>query len=84
MSSGDASLEDAVRAWLDEEKNYHGEKIGEGDFMSWGHYSKFQHLIFFPFRYHPTSSLPFLCNMFISPIVLPQTHFKSPARKELT
>lgn len=41
MSSGDASLEDAVRAWLDEEKNYHGEKIGEGDFMSWGHYSEF-------------------------------------------
>ncbi|KAK3202730.1 hypothetical protein GRF29_154g553185 [Pseudopithomyces chartarum] len=40
MSSGDASLEDAVRAWLDEEKNYHGEKIGEGDFMSWGHYTQ--------------------------------------------
>lgn len=39
MSSGDASLEDAVRAWLDEEKNYHGEKIGEGDFASFGHYS---------------------------------------------
>lgn len=46
MSSGDASLEDAVRAWLDEEKNYHGEKIGEGDFMSWGHYSKFQPPVF--------------------------------------
>ncbi|KAJ4351756.1 uncharacterized protein N0V89_007099 [Didymosphaeria variabile] len=40
MSSADASLADAVRAWLGEEANYHGEKIGEGDFGAWGHYSK--------------------------------------------
>lgn len=25
--------------WLDEEKNYHGEPIGQGDFGSYGHYS---------------------------------------------
>ncbi|KAL5387180.1 hypothetical protein DPSP01_003791 [Paraphaeosphaeria sporulosa] len=40
MSSGDASLADAVRAWLGEEANYHGEKIGEGDFAAWGHYTQ--------------------------------------------
>jgi hypothetical protein len=40
MSSGDATLSDAVRAWLGEEANYHGEKIGEGDFAAWGHYSE--------------------------------------------
>lgn len=51
MSSGDASLEDAVRAWLDEEKNYHGEKIGEGDFASFGHYSTFS----FSFSFFPSS-----------------------------
>jgi hypothetical protein len=26
--------------WLDEEKNYHGEVIPQGDFGSYGHYSK--------------------------------------------
>lgn len=48
MSSGDASLADAVRAWLGEEANYHGEKIGEGDFMAWGHYSKTLFFSFLP------------------------------------
>lgn len=26
--------------WMDEAKNYHGEPIGQGDFGSYGHYSK--------------------------------------------
>lgn len=26
--------------WMDEEKDYHGEAIGEGDFSKYGHYSK--------------------------------------------
>jgi len=40
MSTGDASYEQAVQSWLDEEKDYHGEKIGEGDFSEWGHFSQ--------------------------------------------
>ena len=38
MSTGDATYEQAVQAWLDEEKDYGGEKIGEGDFTKWGHF----------------------------------------------
>jgi uncharacterized protein YkwD len=30
----------AAKGWMDEAKNYHGEKIGEGNFGSYGHYSK--------------------------------------------
>lgn len=26
--------------WLNEAKNYHGEAIGQGNFESWGHFSK--------------------------------------------
>lgn len=33
-------LKAAVEAWLSESKNYHGEKIGEGNFGSYGHYSE--------------------------------------------
>jgi hypothetical protein len=32
---------DGVNAWLAEVKDYHGEKIGEGDLHKFGHYSKF-------------------------------------------
>lgn len=38
MSSGNAELDQAVQAWLEEEKAYGGEKIGEGDFGKWGHF----------------------------------------------
>lgn len=31
-----------TKMWLDEEKNYHGEPIGQGNFGSYGHYSKSQ------------------------------------------
>jgi uncharacterized protein YkwD len=41
MSTGDASFEDAVKSWLDEEKAYKGEKIGEGNLAAWGHYSAY-------------------------------------------
>ena len=41
MSTGKALLEDAVQSWLDEEKKYHGEKIGEGNFQDWGHFCEF-------------------------------------------
>ena len=40
MSSGDATYQDAVNAWMAEESKYSGEKIGEGDFGDWGHFSK--------------------------------------------
>lgn len=40
MSSGNASFSDAVQNWLDEEKHYSGEKVGEGDFGKWGHFCK--------------------------------------------
>ncbi|KAI9789738.1 MAG: hypothetical protein M1835_001463 [Candelina submexicana] len=33
-------LSQAVQGWLNEESNYHGEAIGQGDFQSFGHYSK--------------------------------------------
>ncbi|KAH8656593.1 CAP domain-containing protein [Tricladium varicosporioides] len=39
-SSGGASFVDGVHAWVDEKKNYHGEKIGEGNFGSYGHYTQ--------------------------------------------
>lgn len=37
----DYTFSDGVNSWLGEEKDYHGEKIGEGDFEKWGHYSEF-------------------------------------------
>lgn len=40
MSSGDASLTDAVNAWLDEKPNYNGQKIPDGNFGSYGHYTQ--------------------------------------------
>ena len=40
MSSASASFSEAVQNWLDEEKYYSGEKIGEGDFGKWGHLCK--------------------------------------------
>jgi uncharacterized protein YkwD len=40
MSSGNATFEDAIKSWLGEEKKYHGESVGEGNFAEWGHYSK--------------------------------------------
>jgi hypothetical protein len=40
MSSGNASLLDATRAWLAEKPNYHGENIADGNFGSYGHYTQ--------------------------------------------
>lgn len=40
MSSGNASLLDASRAWLAEKPNYHGENIPDGNFGSYGHYTQ--------------------------------------------
>lgn len=39
-TSDDCTFDRAVGMWLDEEKNYNGERIGEGNFMSYGHYSE--------------------------------------------
>ncbi|KAI9713372.1 MAG: hypothetical protein M1812_006650 [Candelaria pacifica] len=33
-------LSQAVQGWLNEESNYHGEAIGQGDFQSYGHYTQ--------------------------------------------
>lgn len=44
--AGATPLAMAANMWLDEEKNYHGEPIGQGNFGSYGHYSQsFLHLI---------------------------------------
>lgn len=40
ISDGDASFEDAVDSWLNEEKKYHGESIGEGHQADWAHFCK--------------------------------------------
>ncbi|KAL8838621.1 MAG: hypothetical protein Q9170_002067 [Blastenia crenularia] len=39
-SKPNGSLEDASKGWVDEKSNYHGEKIGEGNFGSYGHYTQ--------------------------------------------
>ncbi|KAL8727653.1 MAG: hypothetical protein Q9166_005889 [cf. Caloplaca sp. 2 TL-2023] len=39
-SKPNGSLEDASKGWLSEKKNYHGEKIGQGNFASFGHYTQ--------------------------------------------
>lgn len=41
MSSGDAEFDQAVQSWMEEEKDYNGEKVGEGEFQKWGHYCEF-------------------------------------------
>lgn len=41
MSTGDARFEQAVRSWLEEEQKYGGERVGEGNFMEWGHFGTF-------------------------------------------
>jgi len=33
-------LANASQAWVDESKNYHGEKVGRGNFESYGHYTQ--------------------------------------------
>lgn len=45
MSTGNASLADATRAWLNEKPNYHGENIPDGDFAKYGHYTQVCFLI---------------------------------------
>ncbi|KAI9712113.1 MAG: hypothetical protein M1820_001822 [Bogoriella megaspora] len=36
----DSEFETAARAWLSEEKNYHGGAIGEGNFATFGHFTQ--------------------------------------------
>ncbi|KAM0798239.1 CAP domain-containing protein [Usnea florida] len=38
--SAGGSLATGSQAWVDERKAYHGEKIGEGNFESYGHYTQ--------------------------------------------
>ncbi|KAK6821825.1 hypothetical protein PG987_014650 [Apiospora arundinis] len=38
--TGSLSLEKSAKMWLDEEKNYHGEVIPQGNFGSYGHYTQ--------------------------------------------
>ncbi|KAI4106015.1 MAG: hypothetical protein L6R37_002378 [Teloschistes peruensis] len=38
--SAGGSLASGSQGWVDEKKNYHGEKIGQGDFGSYGHYTQ--------------------------------------------
>ncbi|KAF2168786.1 hypothetical protein M409DRAFT_36278, partial [Zasmidium cellare ATCC 36951] len=40
MQIGDATFDQAVEKWLEEERFYNGEKAGEGDFLKWGHFSQ--------------------------------------------
>ncbi|KAI4255026.1 MAG: hypothetical protein LQ352_002771 [Teloschistes flavicans] len=39
-SKPNGSMADASQGWVNEKQNYHGEKIGEGDFGSYGHYTQ--------------------------------------------
>ena len=40
MGGAHVPLKNGVEAWNDEKKNYHGEKIAEGDFKGYGHYTQ--------------------------------------------
>lgn len=40
-TDGSTLGEQGAQAWTNEKPNYHGENIGDGDFGSYGHYSKF-------------------------------------------
>lgn len=37
--SRDIKFDVAVKIWMDEEKDYHGQRIGEGNFANYGHFS---------------------------------------------
>lgn len=39
-TSAGGALADGSQSWVDERKAYHGERIGEGDFESYGHYTQ--------------------------------------------
>ncbi|KAI2464284.1 glycoside hydrolase family 128 protein [Annulohypoxylon bovei var. microspora] len=39
-SSSNTPLAMGAKMWIDEEKNYHGEPIGQGNFGSYGHYTQ--------------------------------------------
>ena len=41
MIDGDAKYEDAVQNWLNGEKKYSGERVGEVNFEEWGQFGKF-------------------------------------------
>jgi hypothetical protein len=40
VSTEDVPLDEAVKSWLAEEKDYDGEKFGEGNSVKYGHFSK--------------------------------------------
>jgi uncharacterized protein YkwD len=40
MGGGHQPFKRGVEAWVNEKKDYHGEKIGEGQFAKYGHYTQ--------------------------------------------
>ncbi|KAH8802826.1 CAP domain-containing protein [Xylogone sp. PMI_703] len=40
MGGGPQPLKKGVQSWNEEKKNYHGEKIGQGNFSGYGHYTQ--------------------------------------------
>ena len=51
-------FETSSRGWVNEQKDYHGEKIGEGNFEAYGHYT--QVCSSSPPSYFPSLSMLFL------------------------
>ena len=51
MGDKDATYEDAIDDWLNEEKKYHGEVIGEGNMDDWEHFCErsFEYNSHYPF-----------------------------------
>lgn len=40
MGGGHQPLKRGVESWVNEKPHYHGEKIAQGDFSSYGHYTQ--------------------------------------------
>ena len=59
MQMGGVQKKVGVESWVNEKKNYHGEKIGEGNFASYGHYTHL-HYVSFPFPPPRSSSFCFM------------------------
>lgn len=45
MSHGDATLEDAVKGWLSQEKKYTGQIVAGGNSDEWGHFCKYHAIL---------------------------------------
>jgi len=50
LGGGHQPFKKGVEAWVNEKPNYHGEKIAEGDFKGYGHYTQVCFILggFFP------------------------------------